>query len=38
MKLETEVFRSIFTPELEKIHDIFTRHGFEIRIAGGAVR
>ena len=29
---------SIFTPELEKVADIFRRHHFEIRIAGGAVR
>jgi len=29
---------SIFTPELEKVADIFRRHDFELRIAGGAVR
>ena len=29
---------SIFTPELEKVADIFRRHNFELRIAGGAVR
>jgi len=29
---------SIFTPELHKVADIFRRHNFELRIAGGAVR
>ena len=29
---------SIFTPELDKVADIFRRHDFELRIAGGAVR
>jgi len=31
-------FRALLTPELEQLSDIFNRHGFEIRIAGGAVR
>ncbi|CAG0889118.1 unnamed protein product [Darwinula stevensoni] len=38
MKLETPEFKSIFTPELTKLHDIFKRHGYELRVAGGAVR
>jgi len=29
---------SIFTPELEKVAEIFRRHDFDLRIAGGAVR
>jgi tRNA nucleotidyltransferase (CCA-adding enzyme) len=37
-KLDSEVFRSIFTPELTKIFEIFNKYGYEIRIAGGAVR
>ena len=29
---------SIFTPELRELEKIFRRHGYELRIAGGAVR
>lgn len=29
---------NIFTPELGELEKIFHRHGFELRIAGGAVR
>lgn len=38
MKLDNELFKSIFTPELGALADVFNRHNFEIRIAGGAVR
>jgi len=38
MKLESEKFKSIFTPELNQLLDIFQRHQHEIRVAGGAVR
>ncbi|KAL3079261.1 hypothetical protein niasHS_013655 [Heterodera schachtii] len=39
MKLaESDAFRSLFTPELTRLSQLFERHGFEIRIAGGAVR
>lgn len=38
MKLDTPEFKSIFTDELHKLHSIFTQFGYEIRIAGGAVR
>lgn len=31
-------FRSIFTPELKELVNIFKRHNYELRIAGGAVR
>ena len=31
-------FRSLFTPELEKLSSIFRRYDHELRIAGGAVR
>jgi len=31
-------FRSLFTPELEKLSSIFLRYDYELRIAGGAVR
>jgi len=29
---------SIFTPELDELEKVFRRHGYELRIAGGAVR
>lgn len=38
MKLESPEFKSIFTPELESLVNIFNKHGYEIRVAGGAVR
>ncbi|CRK98758.1 CLUMA_CG012009, isoform B [Clunio marinus] len=37
-KLENDLFKSIFTPELNRLVDLFKKHGYEIRIAGGAVR
>ncbi|XP_014205866.1 CCA tRNA nucleotidyltransferase 1, mitochondrial [Copidosoma floridanum] len=36
--LDTPEFKSIFTPELETLADMFKRHKHELRIAGGAVR
>ena len=38
MKLETPSFKEIFTPELNKLIKLFTTYGYELRIAGGAVR
>jgi len=41
MKRETPrrlSLESIFTPELGELEKIFHRHGYELRIAGGAVR
>nr|CAD7427858.1 unnamed protein product [Timema monikensis] len=38
MKLDSPEFKSIFTPELTKLATIFKEYGYEIRIAGGAVR
>ncbi len=38
MKLDTPEYRKIFTPELQQLLDIFQRHGYEIRLAGGPVR
>ena len=38
MKVESAQLNSILTPELRILSDIFTRHGHELRIAGGAVR
>ncbi|XP_062564049.1 CCA tRNA nucleotidyltransferase 1, mitochondrial [Armigeres subalbatus] len=38
MKIDTPEFRSIFTKELEDLIELFKRHDFEIRVAGGAVR
>ncbi|KAL1461469.1 hypothetical protein WDU94_013362 [Cyamophila willieti] len=38
MVLDTPEFHSCFTPELRRLAGIFTKHGYELRIAGGAVR
>ena len=38
MKLDTPEFKSLFTPELETLIKLFTKYGYELRIAGGAVR
>lgn len=38
MTLDTPQFKSIFTENLIKLYDIFQKHNYEIRIAGGAVR
>lgn len=38
MKLDTPEFHSIFTPELNKLSEIFKKYDYEIRVAGGAVR
>ncbi|XP_017465939.1 PREDICTED: CCA tRNA nucleotidyltransferase 1, mitochondrial [Rhagoletis zephyria] len=37
-KIDTPEFQSIFTEELRALIDIFKRHNYELRIAGGAVR
>jgi tRNA nucleotidyltransferase (CCA-adding enzyme) len=37
-KLDNELFKSIFTTELNDLLAIFKKYNFEIRIAGGAVR
>lgn len=38
MKLDTPEFKSIFTNELVYLNDLFKQHGYELRVAGGAVR
>nr|CAH7764677.1 unnamed protein product [Callosobruchus chinensis] len=38
MKMDTAEFRSIFSDELQALITLFKEYGFEIRIAGGAVR
>ncbi|XP_018378319.1 PREDICTED: CCA tRNA nucleotidyltransferase 1, mitochondrial isoform X1 [Trachymyrmex cornetzi] len=38
MKLDSPEFRSVFTPELEKLASLFKKYNYELRIAGGAVR
>ena len=38
MKLDSPQFQAIFTPELHVLVDLFNKYGYEIRIAGGAVR
>lgn len=37
-KLENDLFKSIFTPELNYLVEIFNKYNYEVRIAGGAVR
>lgn len=38
MKLDSPEFQGCFTPELRRLANIFIQHGYELRIAGGAVR
>lgn len=38
VKLDNELFRSIFTDELNHLVEVFKKHNYEIRVAGGAVR
>ncbi|XP_036427415.1 CCA tRNA nucleotidyltransferase 1, mitochondrial [Colossoma macropomum] len=38
MQLKTKEFESLFTDGLNSLADIFEKHRFELRIAGGAVR
>lgn len=38
VKLDNELFKSIFTTELHDLLGIFKKYDYEIRIAGGAVR
>ena len=37
-KLDSSEFRALFSPELKILEDTFKKYGYEIRIAGGAVR
>lgn len=36
--VNTPLFKSIISPELVSIKELFSKYGFELRIAGGAVR
>ncbi|XP_012525031.2 CCA tRNA nucleotidyltransferase 1, mitochondrial [Monomorium pharaonis] len=36
--LDSQEFQSVFTPELRTLVDLFKKHNYELRIAGGAVR
>lgn len=38
MKLDSPEFKSIWTPELTFLFELFKKHNYEMRIAGGAVR
>lgn len=38
MKLDTPYFKGIFTPEVNSLSELFNKHGYGLRIAGGAVR
>jgi len=37
-KIESPYFKDVLTPELNQLSDLFDKYGYEIRIAGGAVR
>lgn len=37
-KLESPYLKDVITPELNQLSDLFHKYGYEIRIAGGAVR
>lgn len=37
-KLDSPEFKSIFSQEVDDLKKMFDKYGFEIRIAGGAVR
>lgn len=38
LKLDSPEFKSIFSQEVDDLKKLFDKYGFEIRIAGGAVR
>lgn len=38
MKLSTPLFQTLLTPEVKELANVFHRYGYELRIAGGAVR
>ncbi|CAH0594295.1 unnamed protein product [Chrysodeixis includens] len=38
LKLESEEFKGIFTPEVAALKSLFDKYNYEIRVAGGAVR
>lgn len=38
LKLDNDLFKSIFSDELNQLVEIFNKYNYEIRIAGGAVR
>jgi hypothetical protein len=38
MKIDTPEFRALFSPELTTLASLFRDYGYELRIAGGAVR
>uniref|UniRef100_A0A8R1UQF2 Hpo-31 n=1 Tax=Pristionchus pacificus TaxID=54126 RepID=A0A8R1UQF2_PRIPA len=38
MKIDSAEFQSLFTPDLQVLRGLFEKEGFQLRIAGGAVR
>ena len=38
MKLDTPQFKALFTPEVNRLIEIFSKYDYELRIAGGPVR
>lgn len=38
MKINSPEYEGLFTEELQKLIGIFQKHGYELRLAGGAVR
>lgn len=38
MKIDTPGFHRLFTPEVKELKSVFDKYGYELRIAGGAIR
>jgi hypothetical protein len=38
MKIDTPEFKALFSPQLKTLASVFKEWGYELRIAGGAVR
>jgi hypothetical protein len=38
MKIDTAEFKALFSPELTTLASLFKKYGYELRLAGGAVR
>lgn len=37
-KINQEIFKQLITPELDFLNELFKKHNYELKIAGGAVR
>lgn len=38
LKINQEIFKQLITPELDFLNELFKKHNYELKIAGGAVR